>query len=438
MPALTLAREPALVTSSPSNVMRPPIDRVEPEDRCGSSCVLPLPLWPSTPTISPCADRAGRRRTRPACGRSRPAGPRRRASARDRRRRRRAGCGDGVRRFQSRPPPVAACSVSSAIVPSAVISPELHEVRVVGEPADDVQVVLDDADRAALLAHRLDQVEHRVDPLRVDAGRRLVEQQHLGLGGQHPGQRDQLGLAVRQRAGRHVGELGHADEPQPVHRLARVVAPRRASTRPWAKASVAKFSPGWSCTAIITFCRQDSRLNSRTSWNERTMPLRATCVGFEPDELLAVQLAPSRASGGMNAGEQVEHRRLAGAVRADEGGDRALAQLDVQVVGGDDAAEALADSRSVSSTTGASLPRPARGRLSSPSPSGAPSASTSSTRSARCDAAHRVACGTQPRSDHLDARRAAAFAAQPAPAARSPPAARPAAGPASARRAARP
>ena len=54
-------------------------------------------------------------------------------------------------------------------MPSAGDPAELHEVGVVGEPADDVQVVLDDADRAPWLAHRLDQVEHRVDPLGVDA-----------------------------------------------------------------------------------------------------------------------------------------------------------------------------------------------------------------------------------------------------------------------------
>jgi hypothetical protein len=58
---------------------------------------------------------------------------------------------------------------------------ELHEVGVVGEPSDDVQVVLDDADGPALLAQCLDETEHRVDPLRVDATRRLVEQQHLGV-----------------------------------------------------------------------------------------------------------------------------------------------------------------------------------------------------------------------------------------------------------------
>src|SRR3954451_21182256 len=44
---------------------------------------------------------------------------------------------------------------------------ELHEVRVVREPADDMEVVLDDADRAPLALERLDEGEHALDPLRV-------------------------------------------------------------------------------------------------------------------------------------------------------------------------------------------------------------------------------------------------------------------------------
>ena len=79
--------------------------------------------------------------------------------------------------------------------------------------------------------------------------------------------------------------------------LSRVSASERM-TRPWATVNVAKFSPGWPCTAIITFCRHDKRLNRRTSWNERTIPLRATCAGFEPDELVAVELAPTRCPAG--------------------------------------------------------------------------------------------------------------------------------------------
>ena len=60
----------------------------------------------------------------------------------------------------------------------------------------------------------------------------------------------------------------------------------------------AEVLPGWSCTAIITFCRHDSRLNRRTSWNERTMPLRATWCGLRPTSSSPLSMTEP-ASGGM-------------------------------------------------------------------------------------------------------------------------------------------
>ena len=84
------------------------------------------------------------------------------------------------------------------------------------------------------------------------------------------------------------------------------------------------------------------RLKRRTSWKERTRPSRATLSGESPTS--SVPFSFTAASVGADEpGEQVEHGRLAGAVRPDERGDGALAQLDVEVLGGDDAAEALGD-----------------------------------------------------------------------------------------------
>src|SRR2546421_4215371 len=60
---------------------------------------------------------------------------------------------------------------------------ELHEVGDVGQLLDDVQVVLDDADRVALVAQLADQVEHDLHPRGVDPRRRLVEEEDGGLGG---------------------------------------------------------------------------------------------------------------------------------------------------------------------------------------------------------------------------------------------------------------
>ena len=85
---------------------------------------------------------------------------------------------------------------------------------------------------------------------------------------------------------------------------------------------------------------QEMRLNSRTSWNERTRPdARATLSGESPTSSSPFSFTAPR-SGADEPGQQVEHGRLAGAVGADERGDGALAQIDVEVLGGDDAAEA--------------------------------------------------------------------------------------------------
>ena len=56
MPALTLRRELALVTSCPSNVMLPPSGLLMPR-MVRIVVLLPLPLWPRMPRISPASTR---------------------------------------------------------------------------------------------------------------------------------------------------------------------------------------------------------------------------------------------------------------------------------------------------------------------------------------------------------------------------------------------
>ena len=58
------------------------------------------------------------------------------------------------------------------------------------------------------------------------------------------------------------------------------------------------FSPGCPCTPMATFCRQLSRWNSRTSWNERTMPWRAMLSGDMPTSSRPFSMTDPR-SGGM-------------------------------------------------------------------------------------------------------------------------------------------
>jgi hypothetical protein len=62
-------------------------------------------------------------------------------------------------------------------------------------------------------------------------------------------------------------------------------------------------------------------------------------LGREADALV-LDLAAGR---GVDPADQVEDRRLAGAVRADQGEDLAAADVEADVVDGDDAAEAHAE-----------------------------------------------------------------------------------------------
>ena len=78
----------------------------------------------------------------------------------------------------------------------------LHAHDAVGEPEDLGQLGRDQQDPDPLLRQRLDQ---RVDlglGADVDAPRRLVEDQHLGLGGEPAGEHDLLLVAARELADR--------------------------------------------------------------------------------------------------------------------------------------------------------------------------------------------------------------------------------------------
>ena len=77
------------------------------------------------------------------------------------------------------------------------------------------------------------------------------------------------------------------------------------------------------------FCSTVSRDSALVSWNVRTTPSRATWCGGELAQRPAVE-RPRASVGLVEAGQQVEQRRLARAVGPDQAGDAAA--LDLQVV----------------------------------------------------------------------------------------------------------
>ena len=77
-------------------------------------------------------------------------------------------------------------------------------------------------------------------------------------------------------------------------------------------------------------------------WNVRPMPRCVNACGGLPGHVLAREDHAARGRL-VDAGEHVEERRLAGAVRPDQADDRALRHREVDVVDGDEAAELLAE-----------------------------------------------------------------------------------------------
>ena len=88
----------------------------------------------------------------------------------------------------------------------------------------------------------------------------------------------------------------------------------------------------WPYSAAITFSLTVMFRNSRSVWKVRAMPLRVILFGGKPDDRLALE-EDVALLGRVDAGHEVEERRLAGAVGPDHADDLVL--VDVQVEVGD-------------------------------------------------------------------------------------------------------
>ena len=73
----------------------------------------------------------------------------------------------------------------------------------------------------------------------------------------------------------------------------------------------------------ITFSSSVISLKMRMFWKVRAMPPRVICVRLAADQARAVE-ADVAAGGRQQAGDEVEHGGLAGAVGADQAEDAAL------------------------------------------------------------------------------------------------------------------
>ena len=113
-------------------------------------------------------------------------------------------------------------------------------------------------------------------------------------------------------------------------------APSRACAR------AAPTSRRRSSAPTMTLSSTLSAGNGRTIWKVRAMPRRHTASGVSPS-IGAPAKVIDAVVGRERAGDHVEQRGLAGAVRADHGENRAFGHIEADAVDGDQAAKALAD-----------------------------------------------------------------------------------------------
>ena len=157
----------------------------------------------------------------------------------------------------------------------------------------------------------------RVGLVLVEPRRRLVEQQHLRARSRARG-RARRGAPCRS-GGCSTMSSATSDDADPLEQLLGDRRSGRTCSCPTPCASRARRS---------TFSRVLRLSNASSRWNVRAMPSRARLNGVVSVMSRAVEHHPP---GGrrLQPGDDVEQRRLAGAVRPDQPGDAALRHLDV-------------------------------------------------------------------------------------------------------------
>ena len=252
---------------------------------------------------------------------------------------------------------------TSAGVPSAILRPKsiattLSEMPItIAMWCSTSSTVSPNSSRIAL-----DRLAELVDLAVGEAGRRLVQQQERGLRRQRPGDLEALQRAERQAGRRAEGEVRRGRGARAARRRSSRVRPllvpgRRCAARPRTKPTVPWL---WAPDHHVLEQRHrreqrqvleragDAELGDAVRRQRRAGRARRT-----------MHPAPRRL---VDAADDVEHRRLAGAVRPDEPADLALVDGERQPVERDDAAEAHRDVAHVEqrSTAAASVGPPGR------------------------------------------------------------------------------
>ena len=212
----------------------------------------------------------------------------------------------------------------------AVVAAEPQHDDAVGDGAHVLHVVADHDDAEAAVAHALDQVEHLGGLRHAERGGRLVEHDDLRIEQQRAGDRHGLALAAGERGDR----LAHARECAPTSSLSSVQARISIDT-----SSSRSGLSSWPRNMLATTSRFS---HSARSWKTVAMPSVERGARIGEGHRLAVELIVPDARL-MHAGQDLDQRRFAGAVVADQRHD--LAGMDVEIDVGErrDRAEILGD-----------------------------------------------------------------------------------------------
>jgi len=214
-----------------------------------------------------------------------------------------------------------------------------HDDDPVAKPRHHVDVVLDQEEGHAGRVDRADAVDQHLQQRGVHPGGGLVQKDHLRVGHHHPRQFQELALPAGQDAGGLVGQLVQKHHRQDVAGL-----PGR---RPFLGGDAAgRQEAGPDMLAGLTLPRQQQVVDQRQfregprDLEGPPQPARQPAVRGIGGHVPPGKGDPAR-SGRHRPGQQVEHRGLARAVRADQAEDLALPHGQRHRIHGRHAAEAL-------------------------------------------------------------------------------------------------
>ena len=177
---------------------------------------------------------------------------------------------------------------------------------------------------AVAIAHAFDHRPHRHALLRGEAGHRLVEQQQLRVAGQCAREIDRLALAVRQGLDRLFGDVGETQRLQQRFDQLGLERPLGAE-HPAQALRRRQFAAHVRAELDDVHHRQVVERGDVLERAHDAAPNQ--CVRCQPDQLFAL---PDDAAGAgpIGAGDAIDERRLARAVRPDQADD--LARRDAE------------------------------------------------------------------------------------------------------------